>query len=59
MKVWVVTTGQASYEDGVSVVGVYKDKETALMRAKQEADISRDNSHWGDYWYDIEEMEVE
>jgi len=59
MKVWVLTTGQAVYEDGISVVGIYKDKETAVIQAKQHSSISKDNSQWGDYWYDIEEWEVE
>lgn len=58
MKVYVVTTGQAVYEDNVTVIGVYKEFENALNKVQQESLISKDNSKWDDYWYDVEEWEV-
>ena len=59
MKVYVVTTGQAFYEDNVVVIGVYKTFSDALNKGQQESLISKDNAKWGDYWYYVEEWEVE
>jgi hypothetical protein len=58
MKVYVVTTGQATYEDQVKVIGVYTNYQEAVNRGMQESLICRDGANWGNYWYDVEEWEV-
>ena len=59
MKVYVVTSGQATYEDNIKVVGVFKTWQAAVDRGMQESIICKDDAHWGNYWYDVEEFDLD
>jgi hypothetical protein len=58
MKVYVVISGQATYEDGVKVLGVFKTWQQAVDKGMQESIICKDDAKWGDYWYDVEEHDL-
>jgi hypothetical protein len=58
MKVYVVITGQATYEDNVKVIGVCRTFTDGVNLGMKETIVCKDNAQWGDYWYDVEEWEV-
>ena len=59
MKVYVVTTGQAINEDNIKVLGVFKTWQEAVNRGMQESIICKDGANWGNYWYDVEEFDLD
>lgn len=59
MKVYVLTFGHASYEDNVVVSGVFRTEEEATIEGTKETPYHYQTAKFGQYWYKVEEFNLE